>query len=109
MPQKFITVPNIIYLDVTKRKLIPTDILTYIYLCSKCAHGKPIYLSRNRMPKEMGGVSLSRLSDSLKRLSLYGHVNRSRLNGVTSTSLLTFVKDKNHIYIKGRDKDEYST
>ena len=109
MAQKFIAVPNAIYLDVTRNRLIPTDILTYIYLCSKCAHGKPIYLSRDRMRKEMGGVSLSRLSDSLKRLSRHGHVNRNRLNGTTSTSLLTFVKDRNHIYIKGRNQNEYSS
>jgi hypothetical protein len=109
MAQKFIAVPNAIYADVTSNKLIPTDILTFIYLCSKCAHGKPIYLSRRRMCEDLGGLSLSRLSDSLKRLSQNGHVNRNRLNGATSTSLLTFVKDRNHIYIRGRNQNEYSS
>jgi hypothetical protein len=108
MPQKFIAVPIEIYLEVTSNKLIPTDILTYIYLCKKCAHGKPVYLSRGKMCKDLGGVSLSRLSDSLKRLADGGHINRARLNGTTSTSLLTFVKDRNHIYIKGKNKIEYS-
>ena len=101
MNQKFITIPREIYLDVVEKRIIPTDILVYMYLCSKGSHGKPIYLNRLRMCKDLGGISLSKLADSLKRLIGSGHLERSKLNGSTSTALLTFVKDRNNIYIKG--------
>jgi len=105
--QKFITIPREIYLDVVSKRIIPTDILVYMYLCSKGSHGRPIYLNRLRMCKDLGGISLSKLADSLKRLIGSGHLQRSNLNGATSTELLTFVKDRNNIYIKGeRVRDE---
>jgi hypothetical protein len=104
--QKFIAVPRQIYVDVTLKRLIPTDIMIYIYLCAKCSHGKPVFLSRESMRKDLGGISLSKLADSLKRLSDNNHLSRTKLNGITSTELLTFVKNKENIYIRGRLQHE---
>ncbi len=101
MRQKFIAIPREVFQDVISKRIIPTDIMVYMYLCSKCAHGKPVYIDRNRIRKDLGGVSLSKVSDSLKRLKSAGHIERRKLNGPTSTELLTFVKDKNNIFIKG--------
>lgn len=88
------------------KRLIPTDIMTYIYLCAKCSHGKPVFLCRDVMRNDLGGISLSKLSDSLKRLCDNKHLTRTKLNGVTSTELLTFVKDRKNIYIRGRLQSE---
>jgi predicted transcriptional regulator len=101
MKQKFISIPSEIFNDTISKKMIPADIMIYMYLCSKAAHGKPVYINRSKMCKDLGGISLSRISDSLKRLSNNGHINRCQLNGTTSTELLTFVKDKNNIFIRG--------
>jgi hypothetical protein len=106
MKQKFIAIPREVFADVVSKKIIPTDIMIYMYLCSKCAHGRPIYINRERMRKEMGGISLSKLSDSLKRLKGAGHIQRRKLNGPTTTEMLTFVKDRNNIFIKGIQQDE---
>lgn len=104
MKQKFIAIPSQIFKDTVNKKMIASDIMVYMYLCSKGAHGKPFYINRVRICKELGGISLSRVSDSLKRLSNNGHIQRTKLNGATSTELLTFVKDKNHIFIKGMEE-----
>ena len=106
MKQKFIAIPREVFLDVVAKRIIPTDIMVYIYLCSKCAHGKPLYTSRERMCADMGDISLSKLSDSLKRLKRAGHILRRKLNGPTTTEMLTFVKDKNNIFIKGVPQNE---
>ena len=106
MNQKFIAVPREIYVDAISKKLIPTDIMVYMYLCAKCAHGNPVYICRTEMCRDLGGISLSKLSDSFKRLCRNRHLNRRKLNGTTSTSLLTFVKDRSNIYIKGELQSE---
>jgi hypothetical protein len=101
MKQKFIAIPSAIYSDLISGKMIASDLMIYMYLCSKAAHGKPIFTPRSRMISDLGDISLSRLNSSLKRLTKSGHIRRKKLNGVTSTKLLTFVKDKNNILIKG--------
>lgn len=101
MKQKFISIPTEIFDDTISKKMIASDIMVYMYLCSKGAHGKPFYINRMRICRDLGGISLSRVSDSLKRLCENNHINRTRLNGTTSTELLTFVKDRNNIFIKG--------
>jgi DNA-binding MarR family transcriptional regulator len=101
MKQKFISIPSEIFNDTVLKKMIPSDMMVYMYLCSKGAHGKPIYINRVSMCRELGNVSISRVSASLKRLTSNGHINRSKLNGATSTELLTFVKDRNNIFIRG--------
>ena len=106
MKQKFIAIPREVFLDVVSKRIIPTDIMVYIYLCSKCAHGKPVFINRNTMCEDMGNISLSKLSDSLKRLRRAGHIDRNKLNGPTSTEMLTFVKDRNNIIIKGVSQNE---
>ena len=103
MNQKFISIPKEIFSDTICKRMIPSDIMVYMYLCSKAAHGKPVYLNRKKMCKDLGGISLSRISDSLKRLCKNGHIVRSKLNGSTSTELKTFVKDKHNIYIRGHE------
>ena len=103
MNQKFISIPVEIFKDTIGKKMIASDIMIYMYLCSKGAHGKPFYINRVAICKALGGISLSRASGSLKRLSDNGHIVRTKLNGSTSTELLTFVKDKNHIFIKGME------
>lgn len=100
--QRFIAVPWKIQEDVIRGRLIGTDLAVFMYLASKCGHGKRIFTSRESIQEAMGGVSLSRVADSLKRLSKAGHIERRRLNGATSTRLLTFVKDAKHIYVKGK-------
>ena len=52
---------------------------------------------------------MSKLADSLRRLCANKHLARTKLNGVTSTLLLTFVKDRGNIFIKGRLQDENSS
>ncbi len=101
MKQKFISIPSAIYSDLISGKMIASDLMIYMYLCSKAAHGKPIFTPRSKMISDLGHISLSRLNSSLKRLIDSGHIKRRKLNGVTSTRLLTFVKDKNNILIKG--------
>jgi len=101
MKQKFLAIPSEIFDDIVSKKIINSDLTLYMYLCSKGAHGKPIYVSRSKICSELGGVSPSRVSGGLRRLAKSGHIKRTKLNGITSTSLLTFVKDKNHIFIKG--------
>lgn len=101
MKQKFISIPSAVYKDLVSGNMIASDLMVYMYLCSKAAHGKPIYINRDIMIEDMGGISLSRLTASFKRLSYCGHIKRRRLNGTTSTQLLTYVKDKNNISIKG--------
>lgn len=101
MKQKFISIPSAVYKDLVRGRMIASDLMVYMYLCSKAAHGKPIYTNREIMIEDMGGISLSRLTASFKRLSSCGHIKRKRLNGTTSTQLLTYVKDKNNISIKG--------
>ena len=100
--QKFIAIPWKIQEDVVRGRLIGTDLAVFMHLASKCGHGERIFSSRETIQKAMGGVSLSKISDSLSRLSKAGHLERKRLNGATSTRLLTFVKDSKHIYIKGK-------
>ncbi|MBD35878.1 MAG: hypothetical protein CL512_03840 [Actinobacteria bacterium] len=102
--QKFIAVPWKIQEDVIKGDLIGTDLMIFMYLASKAGHGRRIFTSRESMQEELGGVSLSKVADSLGRLAKAGHIERQRLNGVTSTKLLTFVKNANNIYIKGVSK-----
>jgi hypothetical protein len=102
--QKFIAVPWKIQEDVIKGNLIGTDLMVFMYLASKASHGRRIFTSREVMKEDLGGISLSKVADSLGRLSKAGHVERQRLNGVTSTRLLTFVKNANNIYIKGSAK-----
>jgi hypothetical protein len=106
MQQKFIAIPREVFSDVVSKRIIPTDIMVYMYLCSKCAHGKPIFLNREKMRLDMGDISLSKLSDSLKRLKAAGHIQRRKLNGPTSTEMLTFVKDRHSIFIKGIQQNE---
>jgi DNA-binding MarR family transcriptional regulator len=101
MRQKFISIPSEIFKDTISKKMIPSDMMVYMYLCSKGAHGKPIYINRLRMCRDLGNISVSRVSSSLKRLVKNGHINRAKLNGATSTELLTFVKDRNNIFIRG--------
>ncbi len=100
--QKFIAIPWKIQEDVIKGKLIGTDLAVFMHLASKCGHGERIFTSRESIQEAMGGISLSRVADSLGRLNKAGHIERKRLNGATSTRLLTFVKDAKHIYIKGK-------
>ena len=104
MKQKFISIPSAIYADLISGKMIASDLMVYMYLCSKGAHGKPIYISRQKMINDLGDISLSRLNSSLKRLIDAEHITRRRLNGATSTRLLTFVKDRNNILVKGAVK-----
>jgi DNA-binding MarR family transcriptional regulator len=99
--QNFVSIPSQIFKDVISKQLIPVDMQVYMFLASKGAHGKVMYINRHQIRKELGGVSLSRVSDSLRRLSKCGHIKRTKLNGITSTRLLSFVKDKNNIFIKG--------
>lgn len=101
MKQKFISIPSAIYQDLISGNMIASDLMVYMYLSSKGAHGKPIFISRQTMIKDLGNISISRLSSSLKRLSQSGHIARRKLNGITSTRLLTFVKDRNNILVKG--------
>ncbi len=103
MKQKFITIPVSIMDDVISGKLISTDVMIYMFLSSKCSHGKRVFMSRKKMRDGLGGVSVSRLSASLGRLSSAGHLEREKLNGITSTRLLTFVKDRYNIYTKGKN------
>lgn len=100
--QKFIAIPWTIQEDVVKGTLIGTDLMVFMHLASKCGHGERIFTNRESIQEAMGGVSLSRIADSLGRLAKAGHIERKRLNGATSTRLLTFVKDAKHIYIKGK-------
>jgi|TARA_B110000495_G_scaffold1151_1_gene816 hypothetical protein len=101
MKQKFIAIPSVVYRDLFEGNMIASDLMVYMYLCSKAAHGKPIFTRREVMVGDLGGISLSRLTASFKRLIRCGHLKRTRLNGVTSTQLLTYVKDKNTISVKG--------
>ena len=102
MKQKFISIPKELLEDLIEDKLIAIDICVYMYLCSKCSHGHRVFITRKEMLKSLGSMSLSRLSSSLSRLVESGHLERKKLNGTTSTRLLTFVKDRNNIFIKGR-------
>ena len=101
MKQKFISIPSAVYNDLVSGGMIASDLMVYMYLASKAAHGKPIYTNRESMVTDLGGISLSRLNASFNRLSKCGHIKRKKLNGATSTQLLTFVKDRNNISIKG--------
>lgn len=101
MKQKFISIPSAVYRDLISGGMIASDLMIYMYLASKAAHGKPIYTSRESMVGDLGGISLSRLNSSFNRLTKCGHIKRKKLNGTTSTQLLTFVKDKYNISIKG--------
>tara|TARA_Y100000004_G_C8950602_1_gene428299 strand:- start:1536 stop:1865 length:330 start_codon:yes stop_codon:yes gene_type:complete len=101
MKQKFISIPRELLEDLISGKLISIDICVYMYLCSKCSHGHRVFITRNEMLKSLTNMSLSRLSSSLSRLVEAGHLERKKLNGVTSTRLLTFVKDRHNIFIKG--------
>ena len=106
MKQKFLSIPRQIMEDLVSGELISTDVMVYMFLCSKCSHGKRVFLSRKAMLKNLGSMSLSRLSSSLSRLVDAGHLERRRLNGTTSTRLLTFVKDRSNIYIRGKNINE---
>lgn len=101
MKQKFISIPSAVYRDLVSGSMIASDLMVYMYLASKASHGKPIYTNRDSMVKDLGGISLSRLNSSFGRLSECGHIRRKKLNGTTSTQLLTFVRDRNNISVKG--------
>ena len=101
MKQKFISIPSAVYNDLVTGSMIASDLMVYMYLASKAAHGKTIYTNRGVMAEDLGGISLSRLNASFNRLTACGHIKRRKLNGTTSTQLLTFVKDKHNISIKG--------
>tara|TARA_A200000159_G_C7336247_1_gene345205 strand:+ start:78 stop:413 length:336 start_codon:yes stop_codon:yes gene_type:complete len=103
MKQKFISVPTPIMEDLINGALISTDVMVYMFLSAKCSHGKRVFMSRQKMVSGLGGMSVSRLSSSLSRLSKAGHLERIKLNGSTSTRLLTFVKDRYNIYVKGKN------
>ena len=100
--QKFISIPCQIHRDITEGKLIGNDLTVFMHLASKGGHGERIYTTRESIQEALGGASPSKISDSLKRLSVAGHIKRKKLNGITSTRLLTFVKDAKNIYVKGK-------
>ena len=100
--QKFVSIPSEVHRDVTEGRLIGNDLSVFMYLAAKGGHGQRIFSTRESIQKALGGVSPSKVSDSLKRLSIAGHIKRKKLNGVTATRLLTFVQDAQNIYVKGK-------
>ena len=100
--RKFTQVPNRILKDVLDGELIGNDLVVYIHLLNKAGHGKPIYLTNEKIGKDLGGMSVGKISASLNRLSRTGHIKRRKTSTRTETTLKTFVQSSKRMYVKGK-------
>ena len=91
----FQRLPEEIFNDINKRKLISADMHFYYYLLSKGGHGGPIYISEKKMAADLG-VSIGKVQHSIKRLKSCGHIIRKKTAGNHSTRLITFIRNLNN-------------
>jgi predicted transcriptional regulator len=89
----FQKLPDEIFRDIIRGKLISADMHFYYYLLSKGGHGSPVFISEKRMAEDLN-VSVGKVQLAIRRLKSGGHIERRKTTRGCYTKLLTIAKRK---------------